>query len=170
MGYVHEEEFSEWEFNLKDIKECESVKQLLEWYEETTTGREDMKCQIEAAVLSGHYDDKWMESCKKAYAFAGMGASRVRSRLKSMGVNPDYPENDVDKLLRGLEKSKETLAKARASASFGHHLLGAIRDTLPEDVVTKITALASARATARDSDSSGIVPDYMRAKATEAAS
>ena len=147
MGYVHDEGADVWDFFPRDIKKCDSVEQLLEWYEDTTTGREDMKCQIEAAVLSGQYDEKWMESCKKAYAFAGMGATRVKARLKGMGINPEAPGSDADKLLRDLNKTREAYAKSRAEASFGRHLLGAVRDTLSEDVVATITALAATKAT-----------------------
>lgn len=152
MGFVHDEDYGSPDFYISDILECADTAQLLAWLDETTAARDDMKAQIEAAVLSQHFDDDWMSRCRNAYAFAGMGCTRLKQRLRKLGVNADLTTDDVVNLRAGLEKVKATLARSQASASFGRHLLAAMRDALPEAAVAAITAEAATRAAAGETE------------------
>lgn len=151
MPFVHDEDFSTPDYGLEDIAGCDDVPTLLRWYEETQASHGDIKAQVDAALACETYDDDWMERTRSALGFAGMGVSRLRQRLRKFGVDPEMPPGefgDLVRLQRGLAQSKENIAKAKASATFGRHLLSAMREALPKATVDAITAEAATRAAA----------------------
>lgn len=155
MPYVHDEGFSEPDYGLDDIANCDDVATLLRWYDATLALHGDIKAQVDAALACDTFDDEWMERARGALGFQGMGVSRLRQRLRKLGIDPDLrpgEHGDMLRLQRALSSTKDTIAKAKASASFGRHLLEAMRAALPQAAVDAITAEAATRA-ASDAES-----------------
>lgn len=148
MGFVHDEDFNAQDYGLNDIAAYSDVDTLRRWYDETLARQGDIKAQVEAALSCETYDDDWMERIRGALGFAGMGVTRIKQRLRKLGVDPDMPTGeygDMLRLQRGLAQAKEATFKAKASAAFGRHLLDAMREALPAATVEAITAEAATR-------------------------
>lgn len=154
MGFVHDEEFEGPDFNIGDIRQSTDTAELLEWLEQCEDVKGDIKAQIEAATLAGVYDTGWMERARNAYGFAGMGATRLKRRLKALG-HEDAPPGELERLSIFVGRQASDLGKARASASFGRHLLASLKAALPAPAVDAIVGEAAERAASEDHENTG---------------
>ena len=99
MGFVHDEDFETPDFTPQDIRVCKDVDQLREWLSEVEDARDDIKSQIDAAQVTGLIDNDWLTRSRGAYAFASMGAKRVKRRMRELGHTPE-PKEEVAELRR----------------------------------------------------------------------
>lgn len=148
MGFVHDEDFETQRFTPQDIRDCDDDELLRDWLDELEDARGDIKSQIEAAQVTGLIDKDWLERSRGALAFAGMGAKRVKRRLRELGVSPES-KDEFTALLGRFDRQTEDLARERQSAAFGRHLLASLRAGLPEAAANAIVREASDRVMAQ---------------------
>jgi len=146
MGFVHDEDFETPDFTPQDIRVCKDVEQLREWLSEVEDARDDIKSQIDAAQVTGLIDNDWLLRSRGAYAFASMGAKRVKRRMRELGHTPE-PKEEVAELRRVLDQRIEDLNRARSSSTFGKCLLAAVKEALPQAAADAIIREASERVT-----------------------
>lgn len=154
MGFVHNEDFDSPDFDIDDIATCSDVRQLFGWLEATDELIDDLKAQVEAAKLCENFDPAWMERIRSSLGFQGMGKSRLKKRLKALGVNPEPPAypDELGVAQKKLADTQANLVKARSSAEFGRNLLEAVRAHVSPSTFDVIVSAAAVRAVAEVRD------------------
>lgn len=95
-----------------EIAACSDVALLRTWEDGFEDLAEDIRAQISGVALTGIRDDSWIFRACQKLGWTKRGVTRIRRRLKELGVNVRRDEPEIEVLRRDMRKIKSEAAVA----------------------------------------------------------
>lgn len=121
--YFEDTEIEAEDIDDTDIAECSDIALLQEWWDGFEIVMEDISAQLTGHRLAGIDDRAWVYRACQKLAYLGRGQTRVRKRLRDLGVDPNPLGQLVERLNKKLQTQKAELTYLRAFADVAHGAL-----------------------------------------------
>lgn len=136
-GYTEDADLDLDDLTEADVRACDDVAELEQWSEDLDALMADIRGQLEGYCASGIENLQWVYSACRKMGFLGRGQTRIKRRLKQLGVD----QNPLGDKIHDLNVK---LATVKAEAAVAREFMRLATEQLPISLYRAIEVDAEA--------------------------